>query len=93
MKNLKVSLIVVGSLVSIVANAQFGASNKADYAASADKQGIVANFSPFVRASGGGSDVNGYLVNLEKELNGFVLGGFFGNFEQFVDRKTFDARH
>jgi hypothetical protein len=86
MKNLTTTLAIIGSLVSIAAHAQFGATSKADYAAKDGKQGIYGSFSPFARISGGGNEATGYLFSLEKELSAnkmgsLVLGGWFGTFD------------
>ena len=82
MKVTKYALVIGAALGAVSAHAQFGATSKADLEVSGNKQGVYLSYSPFARASGGGSSSNGYLFSVEKAIsegkNGpNVIGGFF----------------
>lgn len=82
MKVTKYAIVIGAALVAVSAQAQFGAVSKSDLDTSGGKQGVFLSYSPFARASGGGSTENGYLFSAEKAISEGkfgpnVLGGFF----------------
>jgi hypothetical protein len=82
MKFLKYALVLGAATVAVSANAQFGATSKADLSTEGGKQGIYGTYSPVAR----NSDANGYVLSFEKILNEGkdgpnVFGGFYSRFD------------
>ena len=66
MKNLNKVMILGVAMMAVSANAQFGAGSKKDFTMENGKSGGYFTYNPFTRASGGGSDANGYSFAVEK---------------------------
>ena len=86
MKVTKYAIVIGSALGAVSAQAQFGATSKADLDTSGSKQGVYLSYSPFARLSAnGGGSATGYIVSGEKAIGQGkfgpnVLGGFFGTF-------------